>query len=267
MHRFGSHQYSPESKNRDNQPKAFFLPILTIGLIALFSYAIFWSNLFMIKNVEFTGNVLIDANLMRSQIDEQTQLNRFWFLSQKNILAFDEKLAISNLQQPRIASIKIKKKLPHTLHVDIVEKSATAIWNVQNNWYEIDNAGQIIGQIGGPETGSLVLFNSNSFGQVIDGSVVTNKDAIESVKTIDANLLRTIDLDVIKYDVGDYNNYTIIAKTKSGIDVKFNTQLSIVNQIKKLNEFLIQKSAADESWKNGLSYIDLRFGNSRVYYK
>lgn len=263
------HQQTDHSSSRVKQKEnlaSFIVPIAVILTMAGIFYLIFFSSLFKIINIEVLGNKYVDASIIQNTITQQQNSVRFWILPQSNILAFDELKATSNLIHPRIEQIEIEKSLPNTLRIVVAEKIGTAKYSWQGRWYEIDDSCVVIGEVGGPDTDSLIVSDSGRVAAPGLGSSVCEIESLIFVKSIDANIPQGFDIEIMRYDFGTINNYAIDAYTSDGWYLKFSTELSIQEQVDKLRLFMLAKSS-DAKWKNELTYIDLRFGDSRVYYR
>lgn len=249
------------------QIASFGAPILAVVIIGSVFYTILYSSLFEINQVEVEGNTYVDAQLIEAGINAQKSELRFWILPQSNILAFDEVAAINKLSHPRIADITIKRKLPHTLVVSINEKAGVAEWEWQGRWFELDDECTIIGEVGGPTTGGLSLRNTQMIDIPVLGTKVCDQNTLELVKTIDANIPQGFNFEIRYYDIANLDEYYIDAETNEKWYMRLSTQLTIAEQMDKLNTFLVSKGMSSIDWSNDLTYIDLRYGNSRIYYR
>lgn len=255
------------ARNSKEQLVSFGAPIMAVAIIGLTFYVIFYSSLFEISNIEVYGNTYVDAGLIEAGINKQKEEVRFWILPQHNILAFDEVSAKHQLAHPRINELTINRSLPNTLRISLIEKNSVAEWEWQGRWFEIDDQCIIIGEVGGPTADGLRLRNSKSIDMPSLGTVVCDGDTLNFVKTIDANIPQGHGLEIESFDMANASEYFIDAKTNEGWVVRVGTQTTVAEQMQKLDMFLVSKENNDSDWRKQLTYIDLRFGNSRIYYR
>lgn len=267
MKRFVWQHHRQVSQNTPLNTRNWLAPLLTIGLIISSLYFLFASQFFTIENIVVESNNFVKSDLIKEKVEQRFDNKRFWFLSESNILAFNEAEAIKSISHPRISEVTIKKTLPDKLVVNISEKESTAIWQHQGRWFEIDADGIVISEIGGPDGNSIVLVDTNRVDPTPPGTKVIEPAAIEFAKTVTANIPRGLGFDLTQFDVANWSNYSVTVSTNESWDLRFSTELNISDQISKLRTFVIQKNQTDENWRNNLSYIDLRFGSSRIYYR
>lgn len=255
------------ARNGKEQLASFGAPIMAVVIISTSFYAVLYSSLFEINNIDVEGNTYVDAGLIEAGINKQKEEVRFWVLPQSNILAFDEVAAKAKLAHPRIDDLTIKRRLPNTLVVSLTEKNGVAEWEWQGRWFELDDQCIVIGEVGGPSSNGLALRNSKSIDMPSLGTNVCDTSILDLVKTIDANIPQGYGFGIESYDLANSAEYFIDAKTNEGWYARVSTQITIAEQMDKLNAFLISKGIENSDWRKQLTYIDLRFGNSRIYYR
>lgn len=95
---------------------------------AWFIYFFIFSNNFEIKTIQFLGNQNIPKSELRSIAKNQLNRKKWLILPQSNILLFNKDELISDIQDKYIVeNIKIKKKLPFSLSIELEEKLARVV--------------------------------------------------------------------------------------------------------------------------------------------
>lgn len=164
-----------------------------------------------------------------------------------------------------LQSLKIKKRLFHTLVITLAEKQRTAVWNENDKYFYLDNDGNIINQV------DPLNINRLSY------PMIENLTDVE-IKGRQANVARpTVDFilslfnefkdkkhgfEIEKFIIDKEIN-TVKMAILSGPKIYFNTEETVASQSARLD--LIIKEGLKGDFKNK-EYINLRFGNN-IYIK
>lgn len=261
------------SKHNEGKKKAFvsfrkLWPLLRPVLAVVFIILILLSlPIFRVKNVLFEGNKYIsDKTLERLtwQIIEQ-QKNIFWF--KQNIFLINTDELAQALNHPRLASVQVTKEMPNSLKISVEEKNLFANYSHLGKWYEVDNEGIAIGERATPAADSIKIINSSRALPVRIGDELVSKEVLVYVQEFNDNISGINDVQVEVYDISSGSPYELLAQTKAGVVLKFGLQLSVDEQLAKLDKFAREQRATQPDWASALQYIDLRFSNSRIYYQ
>jgi hypothetical protein len=254
--------------------------ILFFGTIWLIGF----SSIFSIKKIEITGLVRIPGQEIENSIWQQTKLNKFLFIPQKNLIFFDKSDLVEKLNvNYSFEKIIINKKLLHTLSIDIQEKSYAFIWNETDKYYYADMDGYLISEVSPLDIKEkkYPIISNESENRI--GS--ENQGGVEKID-IDSNL--------VNYIINLFNNFPsdsekqqegndtpkILKIEKFAIDLNkepntvkvvlaygpvilFNTSEAPDKQIEKL--LLVKNEKLKDDFYNKQS-IDLRYGSS-IYYR
>ncbi|MGL5507650.1 MAG: cell division protein FtsQ/DivIB, partial [Paraclostridium sp.] len=100
-------------------------------------YVIFSSTLFDLRELEIIGNI----NITKSDIIEITNIEL-----EKNVFQYKlNKLESRMKLNPYIEDVKVKRKLPNTLQIDVKEyKEDAIIYNNNNKYITINKNGRIL---------------------------------------------------------------------------------------------------------------------------
>ncbi len=118
--------------------------VLLVGLI----YLMFFSTVFNIKTIEITGLSRVSASEVEKIAWGQSDQNRYWLLRQNNLLVFDKNNLSRTLTDTyHFKEIKINKSLFHTLKINLTEREYGYIWQENDKYYYIDQAGYLINEL------------------------------------------------------------------------------------------------------------------------
>lgn len=254
--------------------------IIFFGAIWLIGF----SSIFSIKKIEINGLVRIPQQEIENSIWQQTKLNKFLFIPQKNLIFFNKKTIIDKLSADySFEKIFVNKKFLHTLSIDIQEKSYAFIWNEADKYYYTDMDGYLINEISpldikekkypiisnegenkiNSETQDglgKININNNIINYITNLSNIFPSDSGEQKEGSDAPKILKIEKFAINLDK-EPNTVKVILV--SGPVILFNTTESPEKQIEKL--LLIKNEKLKDDFYNKQS-VDLRYGSS-IYYR
>ena len=239
-----------------------------IFFIALFViiYFIFYSNYFAVKTINIEGDGRIPSSTVENLAWRQIEDNFFIFWPQKNIFLFSKDKLIKTLNTKYAFSfLEITKKPPSTILIKYKEKEYALIWEEKGKYFYADKYGNIISEINAEEASLKnypIIENQTNF--LIQNKKISAGDEYLKYALNLASEIREYDNlpNVEKYII-DHELNTIKLKFKNGPLIYFDIKATTVKQIRKL---LVLKNEKIGSAFSGLTYIDLRYGDS-VYYR
>ncbi len=192
------------------------------------------SPLFNITSVNVQGNINVETNEILEEID-LVALNKNIFLYPT--AKYEKKLK----ENPYFESIKIKRKLPHQIDVQIEERTLNFYVLYSNNTYlYMDNEGIVL-DVAQNITKSCPIIKGLDFETFTLGEklVVSNPDAFESAITISSTIKRYGEFDVpIVVDVTDtsninivINNINVVFGDMSNCDIKVRRCIAAIPEI------------------------------------
>jgi cell division septal protein FtsQ len=143
------------------------IKLIIIGLVVfagLIIWVLFFSNLFLIKDIKINGLTRVSDFDVRTVTETQVNDGGGNFLSQKNLLLFnDNKLQEDLKSKYNFSEITIKKKIFHELSIDIKEREYAYIWGESDGgYYYIDKEAYLIEKIPSSFTPLVALIASSS---------------------------------------------------------------------------------------------------------
>jgi cell division protein FtsQ len=222
----------------------FWISIFLILILAGVSYALFFSNIFKIKEIEISGEERIQKEDLKKFLKDK--------IATKNILLIKLSPIRNEILKnfPQISSIEIKRKFPSTLIFKISERKEVAAICQKEDCYLVDKEG-IAFERGGE--GILKIERENFGDGIKPGDRVIEKEILDKILEIS----KRIELGIEKVSIISEDNLHF--KTFQGFEIFIDPQKDIEWQITKLKVAL--ENAIPKEKLNELEYIDLRFGN------
>lgn len=119
---------------RHNYIQAVFF-VLLLGLSI---YILLQSPFFNVRKIEIVG---------RNEITQQELVQRSGISLGANIFKLDLKVGEEKIKLlPEVKSVKLTRKFPSTIVIDVMERQAVAFLPVDNGFVEVDNEGKCIRQ-------------------------------------------------------------------------------------------------------------------------
>ena len=241
----------------------------TVFVVAGLIYVFFFSRLFDVREVSFNGLDTINSSVLQGKINEQLDQKIFKFLPRRNnILSVDTDTIEERFSSayPVFKSVTVKKKLPHGLDLNFIERKPSGIWCFKDG----DSVALAVSCSYFDEDRVLWGESSKTSGFIF----LTIEDQREKdTRQIDDDFFGPI-MEVAKSRAGEIRSIIIPDKSfgefhvfTSNYYIIFTTEFDIKNQLDVLRIFLDDKEK-DPPPIGGFhpQYIDLRI-DGRVYYK
>lgn len=242
-----------------------WIKIIKRSAITIIVFFLIWffllSSIFTINNIEINGlNNVESDSIVRQLSNELINEKIYWLIPNNNILLFskdklDQKIKIKfNFEK-----IEIKKRLFHTISINITARQESIIWQEADKYYAIDLVGNIINEIS-------VLNSSSSLPIIYNQSdeKISNRHA--PIEEAQLNFVINIynefkgknhgDIQIDKFSI-DNEPSTIKMISKNGLTLYFNSDNDLNSQITKL-DILIKEKIKNKIID--ITYIDLRHG-------
>lgn len=272
--RYSSKNYSNPFFNKKRkrgklQNPNFLIKILTLGAFFLAGsilYFFVYSGVFKVKINEIRYNGKVPMQEIEQKINEQKTSNKFIFLPQSNMFILNtESLKNTLLNKFNFEEVKIIKKYPNKLIVDISEKQPAYIWTEDGKNYYIDKNGGIIIEIlsGISMEEKLPIIENDSSLRIQNSKVHADINSLQFISNLDNIIIKyKNDFNVRSYVMGN-ELFSIKMKIENGPIVYFSTNADVEKQLTKLIGVKTQE-LKNEFFKK--EYINLTI-EDRVYYK
>lgn len=268
--------YRIKIKNSFVKSRYFWFPIIFLIIIStIFYFFVFWGKI-QVSKIKISGNKNVESQNIKNAISDK--INRKilslpipsflktggnWTVSSKSIFLVDKNAVKEEILNdfPEIDSVKIEKKFPNSLVLEIRERTSVAVFCQNEKCFSIDDKGIIFKTETESLDGKLVIRLLGSQNDFALGQEAVGKDIIDLIHKIEKNLNDNFQVEVKGAEISLPERLNI--ETSENWKVYFNLKSDIDLQITKLN-FLLKEKVLSEIRKN-LEYIDLRF--NRAYYK
>src|SRR4030042_2386078 len=217
----------------------FWLGILIILIIGAIFYFLFFSATFQVKQVIINGENKVSKEKIEASAEKKIE-NKILFLKTKSIFLINTADIKSDILDsfPQIAEVKIKREIPNTIDINVIERSSSAVWCKKENCFLVDDKGVIFERVE-PEA-------EENLPKIIDEQDKNSFNLGE--KIIEENILKSI-LDIKKqfgnnnYGINIENFFILIAerlnlKAEESWEIYFNLTEDINWQLIKLDSVL-----------------------------
>ncbi len=163
-----------------------------------------------------------------------------------------------------LASLKIQKKIPHSLIVTIQEKTPELIWSSQGKFFYLSENGDLAQTVDiTPETSPLPIIYDDTNAEAKPGKKILTDDKVMTfIKNLTSEIKQISSIEVDSYHLQTNINQLSI-KVKAGYNIFFDINKDLPTQLEKLRRTLSDASTLANPPQE---YINVKFGD-RVYIK
>ncbi len=241
---------------------------LYLFLSFLFLLALLWlllfSNIFIIQHIEVKGTYENKARIIKEMAEQQTNDTRLWILPQSRLVVFKKAQLLEKINNNYIFSnIRIQKKIPQTLIIQLVEKSAAVYWFENDIYYLLDAEGWVLETQTTPLTDTVVIYNNAEPKITARRLSESERSVIEPVGKLQSLLRSRFSYLKAKQITVTQERDTVIVVLEGGQLLYLNSKQPMEAQLDRLDTLIKYEI---KNRLPTLNYIDLRFGD-KVYYK
>ena len=210
-------------RNKRNKRIKFILKItLSLGIIIGGIVFAMTSPLFDIRNIEITNNNIVSSETIISLSGLKTE---------ENIFKYKTANIVKNIKEnPYIENVKVKRKLPNTVQIDIEERTPRYSVDFMGKYVYINSQGYLL-EISEDSKGlPKILGVTTAEEQIVPNSRLCNEDLekLEDViKIMDAAKENELDTKITSIDISNKNEYIIyIEEENKRVYIGDNSNLS-----------------------------------------
>lgn len=218
--------------------RVWFKIFIMVLIISIFGAFILSSDLFSLKNIYVTGNKTVPK-------DDIIRLSNLQY--GQNIFRINKKKIVKNIfDSPKIKAIRIKRILPSSLSLDLVEREAVALIPYLGSYLSIDEEALIIEVSGISEKTSVPVVEGFAFNDFKIGELlrIDNNEQLDIALKISKALKNSkLNEDVSIINIEDLNNILLTTRTgirvylcNNDIDYKIQLAKAIIEDLLKNNE-------------------------------
>ena len=241
--------------------RLIIISLITGGLIMV--WLVFFSNLFKIYDIKVSG---VDDNLAKEVAALAQGIAGDGLLNKNNLLLFNKDELVKSLNEKYyLDSLTVKRKLFHTLAINLHQERPVAVWLEAGKYYHLDDTGKIINQVDPLNISrqSLPLIENLTLLNLKERQVNISQAALDYVIGLFQEFKEQKHGFEIEKFIIDNNVNTVKMAILGGPKIFFNTATAIGQQAAELD--LVIKEKLKDNFKTK-EYIDLRFGNN-IYIK
>ena len=209
-------------KKRNKKIKFFLKLIVLVGLISGGIVFALTSPIFNIKDIKVLNN---------SQISTDTIISLSELKYDENIFKFYSKNVIEKIKEnPYIENVKIHRKLPNTIEIDIEERVPKYSVDYMGKYAYINNQGYLLEISEDSKKLPIILGVSTAEENIVPGNRLNNDDLTkleDVIKIMNNAKENNLDTKVTSIDISDKSDYIIyLEEEKKKVHLGDNTNLS-----------------------------------------
>lgn len=232
-------------KKRNRRIKFFIKLVLIIGLISGGIVFALTSPIFNIKNINVLNNNQLSSDTIISLSELKQEENIFKFYSKK----VKDKIK----ENPYIENVKIHRKLPSTIEIEIEEREPKYSVDFMGKYAYINKQGYLLEISEDSKQLPILIGSSTAEENMVLGNRLDNEDLTrleDVIKIMNSATEKKLDKMVTSIDISDKNNYSIYLEQE-----KKKVHLGETNNLS--NKMLYVVSIIEqEQGKEGDIYVD-----------
>ena len=232
-------------KKRNRRIKFFIKLVLIIGLISGGIVFALTSPIFNIKNINVLNNNQLSSDTIISLSELKQEENIFKFYSKK----VKDKIK----ENPYIENVKIHRKLPSTIEIEIEEREPNYSVDFMGKYAYINKQGYLLEISEDSKQLPILIGSSTAEENMVLGNRLDNEDLTrleDVIKIMNSATEKKLDKMVTSIDISDKNNYSIYLEQE-----KKKVHLGQTNNLS--NKMLYVVSIIEqEQGKEGDIYVD-----------
>ncbi|MDP3093243.1 MAG: FtsQ-type POTRA domain-containing protein [bacterium] len=261
--RVSSKRYRIRKKKSILKNRFFRLAVLITFLLTAISWLFFFCPAFQVKKILISGGGRISGQEIERLVWPKIQKKILGFETKAILLADPDSIKILVSEKfPLIDELKVKRLLPDSLLIEIVERKAIGIWRNQESYFSLDKKGVIFEEILKETLSDLTIESKQFQGEISLGKNVIEEKRLLQILTVQKTIEEKAEIKAKEFTFFE-NEARLDAKTKEGWKIFFDLNGDLNWQLIEL-ELVLEKELPQEK-RQGLEYLDLRF--NKVYYK
>ncbi|MBV4419107.1 FtsQ-type POTRA domain-containing protein [Clostridium tyrobutyricum] len=208
---------------------------------------------FNIKYIKVYGNKSIDVNEIKS-LSKISMGNNIFYINVN-------KLEKNILRNPYIGSVKISRKLPSQININVAERNAIFYIKMDNKFYIVDKFGILLQKRSNIDNMNLVKLNGINLTSSKIGESIKTRDnrKIDGIKNI-GSLIEESNV-MFGIDTVDFSNSLDIKAYRKDMCIKLGSADDMRNKLNKALNIIEQ-----EKLSAAKGYVDVRFDGNPVFY-
>lgn len=135
-----------EKSNKRFKKRCIFCLIFSLLFAFSLIYLLFFTRIFLIKNIKIDGLTRVSKEEVEKIVKEQLDTKNVGIFPEKNIIVFSKKKLIKSLNSYNFSKIIIKKGLFSSIKIEIEEREIAYILKESGSFYYLDKEANIISE-------------------------------------------------------------------------------------------------------------------------
>ncbi len=246
---------SPHTRKRRGNSRYYLFFLVSLLLISGFGYGLWYAlthvNIFSTQNLVISGNAAIPDSLIQKVVAPYMG---------SNLLAIPSAQIKDRLKQySRVGEVKIRKKLLHTLQLQITErKGLIYVKSFEGDLFPVDAQGIVLAQYSPVYTEDLPIFSTYFSSKSLKPGTKLKKPALNRILALHLRIAREAP-GFLPY----ISEYYLIDNTVNIVDARHGTRIipSETDLARQLKRYLFVQ---DNGNINRRGVVDLRYKNQVV---
>ncbi len=241
-----------------------------MGILSIFFSFVFITraDFLKVKNVDVTGNEIVNKASIQEIAEQELGAKRFWFFPKNNFLLFPRKLIENKIrnQFTTVADVSVSFEGISKLLVNVVEYKPTYLWcdsSESKKCYFMDNHGYIFTQSAGFSSGVLFTYYGNIDATDPIGKTYLPEDKFKELNAF-VDSLKLLKMTPIGLNSLSTDDYEILLS--GGGKVIFSSREPFLTTFENLETVVTEQNKIHSDFLANLDYVDVRF-TSKVFVK
>jgi cell division protein FtsQ len=266
--------YKAKKKRSIFKNRFLWLGILILAIFSGGFYLICFHSFFQIKVIEISGNEKVSAESLENLLNEKISQKFLFLPSQSIFLAHFNEIKREILRDfPQVSETELRRKLPHTLLLQIKEREPVAVFCQTDKMFFVDKEGIIFESLDPNMTKQdFATFKKEADGEINLGEKIIEEEQLAKILEVESRLKNQLKIltEEEKSSFSTLANTLVIeeifvvseirfdVKTSEGFKIYFNFKEDLGWQLTKLRAVLEEEVPPEK--RKDLEYIDVRFG-------
>ncbi|HUW71779.1 MAG TPA: FtsQ-type POTRA domain-containing protein [Candidatus Humimicrobiaceae bacterium] len=271
--------YKAKKKKSILKNRFLWLGILILAIFSGIFYLICFHSFFQIKVIEISGNEKVSTGSLENLLNKKISQKFLFLPSQSIFLTHFNEIKKEILRDfPQVSETELKRKLPHTLLLQIKEREPVALFCQVDKMFFVDKEGIIFESLDPNMTKQdFSTLKKEADGEINLGEKIIEEEQLAKILEVESKLKNQLRIltEEERFSFSTFVDTLVIeeilvvseirfdVKTSEGFKIYFNFKEDLDWQLTKLRAVLEEEVPPGK--RKDLEYIDVRFGKFAPY--
>ena len=271
--------YKAKKKKSILKNRFLWLGILILAIFSGIFYLICFHSFFQIKVIEISGNEKVSTGSLENLLNKKISQKFLFLPSQSIFLTHFNEIKKEILRDfPQVSETELKRKLPHTLLLQIKEREPVALFCQADKMFFVDKEGIIFESLDSNMTKQDFSTLKKEMDREINlGEKIIEEEQLAKILEVESKLKNQLRIltEEERFSFSTFVDTLVIeeilvvseirfdVKTSEGFKIYFNFKEDLDWQLTKLRAVLEEEVPPGK--RKDLEYIDVRFGKFAPY--